>query len=346
MGNMSNISSTSILLQLPGLNHQRLLYLMRAAIDRCGLDLSGYTVFTEAASGAYLTTPIISAMAGADHVYALTRSTRYGSAEEIAASTLSLARLAGVEKHVEVILEKSQETVSKADIVTNSGHVRPIDSEMIAWMKPTAVIPLMYEDWELRPSDIDLVACRKRGIRITGTNERHGAVDVFSFLGIMAVKLLLDTGVAVYSSHVLLLCDNPFAPYIERGLAAAGAVVECVHSLADAREDIPYDAILVALTPTAQSALSEADIAKIAGYWPGSVVAIYWGDVDRTLLEVAGLSFWPPAAAPLGHMGILPSGVGPEPIIRLQVGSLKAAEAMLRYSLAPNHSAHEFGQPL
>ena len=43
----------------------------------------------------------------------------------------------------------------EADVVTNSGHVRPIDAETVAWMKPTAVVPLMYEAWEL--------AARRRG---------------------------------------------------------------------------------------------------------------------------------------------------------------------------------------
>ena len=34
----------------------------------------------------------------------------------------------------------------------------------------------------------------------------------------MAVKLLTDAGVAVCSSRLLLLCDNPFREHIERGL--------------------------------------------------------------------------------------------------------------------------------
>ena len=46
----------------------------------------------------------------------------------------------------------------------------------------------------LRP--LGRVSC-KRGILITGTNERHPAVGVFSLLGIMAVKLLVDTSVAL-----------------------------------------------------------------------------------------------------------------------------------------------------
>ena len=47
----------------PGLDPRRLIRLMSAAIGRCGLDLSGLTVLTEAASGAYVVTPVLAAMA-------------------------------------------------------------------------------------------------------------------------------------------------------------------------------------------------------------------------------------------------------------------------------------------
>lgn len=330
---------------VPGLNPRRLVTLMKAAIDRCELDLRGYDVFTEAASGAYLVTPVLAAMAGARQVVAVTRTTRYGTAAQIAADTMSLAALAGVSARVDVVTEKAESAISRADIVTNSGHVRPIDARMISWMKPTAVIPLMYEAWEYRDGDIDLAACRKRGIRMTGTNERHRAVDVFSFLGVMAVKLLLDAGVAVYSSRILLLCDNAFGAFIVRDLTSANATVDRVESLHAAPRDVAYDAVLIALTPGDAPVLSAEDIRTIGETWPGAVVAVYWGDVDRAALTAAGCEFWPREAPPLGHMGVLPSAVGPEPIIRLQSGSLKAAEAMLRYVSIPDHPAHAFGQP-
>jgi hypothetical protein len=234
---------------LPGLSTRRLATLIQAAIERCQLDLSGYVVLTEAASGPYVVTPVIAAMAGAEHVYGLTRSTHYGTVEEVTAQTLELAGLVGVQNHIEVITQKLPAVVSQADIVTNSGHVRPIDTTMIGWMKPTAVIALMYEAWEFRPEDVDLAACHQRTIRVGGTNERHPAVDVFSFLGLMAIKLLLDAGIAVYASRILLLCDNAFGPFIERGLVNAGASVDTRKSFATVPASSIYDALLVALHP-------------------------------------------------------------------------------------------------
>ena len=79
----------------PGLDPRRLVRLMREAVTRCELDLSGLTVLTEAASGAYVVTPVLAAIAGAD-VCAVAAGNAYASDEEIRELTVGLARLAGV----------------------------------------------------------------------------------------------------------------------------------------------------------------------------------------------------------------------------------------------------------
>lgn len=330
----------------PGLNPYRLVTLMKQAIERCNLQLQNAIVLTEAATGAYAVTPVIAAMAGAKKVFALTRSSRYGTFEEVVAQTKQLAEIAGLSDGIEFIRDKSPDIVAQADIITNSGHLRPLDAETISWMKPTAVIGLMYEAWEFRPEDVDIAACRQRGIEVVGVNERHPAVDVFSFLGIMAVKLLLDAGISVYSSNILLLCDNPFKSFIERGLVNAGATVDTVGHLSVAPKGKPYDAILVALHPHSESVLSAVDAAAIAKYYPGSLVAQYWGDIDRSAFASRQIPVCPEVEPKPGHMAILPSAVGPEPIVRLQTGGLKAAEAIWRQSLQSNDSAMEFVQLL
>jgi hypothetical protein len=316
----------------PGLNPQRLITLIRQSVQRCDLHLQNLTILTEAATGAYVVTPVIAAIAGAAKVFAIVRGSRYGSVEEVKALTLHLAELAGVSDRIEFITEKSKEIVKQVDIVTNSGHVRPLNAEMIGWMKATTAIGLMYEAWEFRPEDLDLAACRQQGIQVAGVNERHPSIDVFSFLGVMAVKLLLDAGISVYTSRILVLCDNPFSGFIERGLVSAGASVDLVDSLAAAAVDSDYDAILVALQPQPEPVLSGSDAAIVAKHWPGAVIAQYWGDIDRSAF--VSIPLWPEVEPKPGHMGILPSGVGPEPIIRLQTGGLKAAAVAWRQQQA------------
>ena len=314
----------------PGLHPLRLAALMRAAVERCQLDLSGRVVLTEAATGAYVVTPILAAMAGAEQVYALTRPTRYGTVEEVKTQTFELAKVVKIANRIEVITEKTREFVEQADVVTNSGHVRPIDANIIAWMKPTTVIPLMYETWEFRSYDVDIAACRQKGIQVGGTNERHPAVDVFSFLGIMAIKLLTDAGVSVYKSNILLLCDNPFDTYLRRDLTNAGGSVDMYESLPGVTDGKAYDVILVALRPGSEPVLSANAASTIADRWPGAVVTQFWGDLDRDALLAAGVPVWPSEAPAPGHMGILPSAIGPESIVRLQAGGLKSAEVLLR----------------
>lgn len=47
------------------------------------LDLNGLIVFTEAACGEFIYTPIIAAMAGAKKVYAITKDSKYASKDEV-----------------------------------------------------------------------------------------------------------------------------------------------------------------------------------------------------------------------------------------------------------------------
>jgi len=239
-----------------------------------------------------------------------------------------VAQLAGVRDRIEIVTGRSPAIVAQADIITNSGHVRPIDRDMIGWMKPSAVVSLMYEAWEFRPGDVDLDACRERQIRVGATDERHPDVDVFSFLAPMAVKLLLDAHVAVYRSSILLLCDNPFSGFILRGLIRAGATVDVADSVATAPRQQRYDAIVVALHPRDVPVVSAADARLISCNWPGAVVAQFWGDIDRAALDDLHVPLWPEKAPAAGHMGILPSAIGPEPVIRLQAGGLKVGELL------------------
>jgi hypothetical protein len=317
---------------------------MRSAVHECRLDLSGAVVLTEAASGPYVVTPVLAAMAGAGEVIALTRTTRYGTATEVTDATMALAVAVGVAGSITVTTERRAEDIARADVVTNSGHVRPIDAGMAAMMKPSAVVPLMFEAWEAEcgRTDLDIPALRARGIAVAGTNERHPAVDVFSYLGLMAVKMLLDAGIPAYRSRVALLCDNAFRPYIHRGLSAAGARVQAASALEDLIDGPEPDALVVALRPTGAPVLASAALSTLAARWPGCLVAQYWGDLDRSALASLDVAVWPESAPALGHMGVLPSAVGPDPIVRLQAGGLKVAEVLLKSAQARTPQDWEF----
>lgn len=66
----------------------RMRKVVKKAIKKFNLDLKGLTVFTEAATGNYLYTSIISALAGSDRVFAVTGDSKYGKKDEVAEQTL------------------------------------------------------------------------------------------------------------------------------------------------------------------------------------------------------------------------------------------------------------------
>lgn len=313
-----------------GFSHKRLLRLIKGAIERCNLDLTNQVIFTEAATGAYVVTPVIAALAGAKKVYAITKNTSYGSIKQVIQETNNLANLANISSIIEIITEKTPEIVNKADLITNSGHVRPIDKEMIDSMKPSAVISLMYESWEFRKEDVDLDYCTQKGIKVAGVNERHPSIDVFSFLGIMTVKQLLDAGIAVYKSKILLLCDNDFSEFIKQTLSNNGAKVYCFQRLDQANMEINYDAIIIALKPQDNYVLSELEVKIISQKFSDCIVVQFWGDLDRDLFYKLNILIYPTQTVKKGHMGILPSEIGPEPIIRLQTAGLKTGSVLLK----------------
>jgi hypothetical protein len=314
----------------PGWSPDRLARLATEAVRDLELDLGGTTVLTEAATGAYVVTPVLAAMAGADHVHAVTRATRYGTVADVEAQTSALASLLGVEDQIAISVDAGPDLFAMADVVTNSAHLRPIDGERVAAMPPGAVLSLMFEAWEIEAGrhDVDLGAVTEAGIAVAGTNERHPDIDVFGYLGLMTVLQLADAGVAAYRAEVAVLCDNAFAPSLEQGLTGAGARCRIAATLDELLDEPIPDALVVAMRPTGTPVLAPGQVNRLAEAWPGTMVTQFWGDLDREAMHAVGVPVWPACAPSTGHMGVLPSRVGPEPVVRLQAGGLKVAEIL------------------
>ncbi|MBR0714909.1 hypothetical protein [Bradyrhizobium liaoningense] len=303
---------------------------MSRALAETLLDLSELTVLTEAATGAYAVTAVLAAMAGARRVYAFTRPTRHGTSADARRQTLELAGSVGVADRIDVLEQITPDILHRTDIVTNSGHLRPLTAALIEELPREAVIALMFEAWEFRPEDLDMEACLRRGIPIVGVNERHPSVDVFSFLGPLCVKQLHDCGLSVYRNRIAVLCDNDFIGSLRAGLASSGASVDTFDNVQAVYRD-EWDAIIVALRPAAEPRIGSQEAMHLAACAPAGVVIVqFWGDMDRTALSANGLGVWPTAPPASGHMGILLSEIGPEPIVRLQAGGLRAAEWVRR----------------
>jgi hypothetical protein len=313
------------------MNPARLVKLIQDAIAFLKLDLSGLTVLTEAASGAYVVTPVVASLAGANCVLALTRDSRYASAEAVIAQTRALESLCGVEGRVEIYTQHSLDLFAQGDIVTNLGFVRPIDAMAIAAMKPTAVIPLMCEAWEFRPGDVDLQACRNRGIPVVGTNEDYPGLEVFAYSGWLCLKMLFEAQIEVHKSKIILVSSDKFGRVIERQFLGSGVSVQLFRTLRDVPQQIlaEADALVIAdYTRTDLIIGQEGDISalELAQVAPSLTVVQFAGRVDTGGLIQNGLFVYPGYGTEARRMAKTLAVLGPRPVVELHVAGLKVAE--------------------
>jgi hypothetical protein len=321
--------------------------LLREMISQFGLSLDGLNVYTEAASGHYALGPILAALAGAKHVTAQVLESRFGLARDVLSATRQLAQWYGVDHVIECVDRRSYSHLSCADIVTNSGHVRPIDRDLIDVLKPTAVIPLMWETWEFRESDFDLNRCRQRGILVLGTNEQVDPCDMRPFIGLSGFKLLLELG---YDGGNILVLGN--APIPGATLVNAFRRLDLnVTWVSDSPEaDMPYCDLLSHFTSQGgrYSHLIVAehhnstlllgsggllDFTHINSVNPSLKVGVICGNIDPAGLRISGLRFMPEFITPFGFMSYQPAVLGPRPVLTLYAAGLKIGERMARARL-------------
>ncbi|HZZ75345.1 MAG TPA: hypothetical protein VFE04_05425 [Puia sp.] len=315
------------------------------------LDLKGKTVLTEAASGAYIVTPVLAAIAGAK-VFAFSKTTKYGKVEEIFSNTKTLAdSFKEFALDIHLIDQLNPEIIAEADIITNSGHLRPLNESILKHAKDEVVIPLMYEAWEWRDADMDIGYIRKRGIKIGATNERHPQVDVFNYLGDMALKLIFDSGICPYNNKFIMLCNNDFGPFIAKVLAGIcdglGVIdrnenrtmydeyqIDWIGGFPEINIPEKYkdaEAVIFTAYPFDKNWIGEKtpiSLQQLQSQMSDPFILRYAGDLDEDYLRDKHIKFYPNHVHS-GHMGILPSAIGYDPIIRLQSGGLKAGEALL-----------------
>ena len=304
------------------------------AVGELELDLRGRVVLTEGATGAYVVTPVLAALAGAE-VYAFTRPTRYGTVADVTRATRALLRELDLPDDAVTVLDTlSPDVVARADVITNSGHLRPLDESVLAHARSDVVIPLMYEAWEERAEDVDLGYVRGRGIRVPATNERHPDVDVFSYLGELAVRQVHQAGLSLTRNRFVLFCNNPFGSFLATTLGALCADLVVVQSVEELVARLPLPDVtgfVLAAYPFDQEWVGSDGVLSpefFAEHFPGAVLLRFAGHVDEAALSAHDISYHPEVVR-RGHMGTLLSDLGPDSVVQLQAGGLKAAEVAL-----------------
>lgn len=313
-------------------NPTRLVRLIQNAVDFLGLDLSGLTVLTEAASGPYVVTPIIAAIAGAERILALTQNSSYASVEIVLNQTRALEVLCGVEDRVDIYTQRSLDLFSQADLVTNLGFVRPINAKILKVMKSTAVVSLMCEAWEFRYGDVDLEACQAKGILVLGTNEDYPGLEVFTYSGNLCLKMLFDAQIEVYKSTIVIVGRDKFGPTIQQAIKKAGANAVLIDdlNLPENRKTLSGADVLVVADYLRSDAIigDGGDITpmELAILTPSLTVLQYAGVVDIEGLRQVGISCHPAKMLGPHRMAFTLAELGPRPVVELHTAGLKVGE--------------------
>lgn len=311
---------------------------VEAAICDFSLSMNASNVLTEAANGYFAVTPLIAALAGAT-VDAVARDSNYGSADDVVKMHEKIAESWGVRHKIVYHKKLSENIIRHADIITNLGHVRPIDKSFVDKMKDTAVIPLMWETWEWRRADVDIEACRNKGIPVLGTNERVPGLRIFDYVGALALKLLFEAGLEIINQRIALVGSGEFLNKSEDKLQAVGADTEVVRITGDRMQQCQLsgdiDAV-VFLEHQHPRELVGANgiISNERTFWHKKRIVHICGNIDAEWLSRQGAILSPLSPASFGTMSYNTAYVGPVPVIRLHTAGLKVGEAMWRARLS------------
>lgn len=335
--------------ELPeSLLENRCLRLLREYVAGFELNLGELTVLTEAATGFYKYTPIMCALAGARKVYAVAADNAWGKADQVKNETLSLSRKLNLRDRIEVVKEKTPEIVGLCDIVTNSGAVRPIDAPTVAGMKPTCVVPLMWETWEFRPWELDLDACRRKGILVMGTDEsrmdwRYTSYIIWKLLNECFIeghhcRIMIIASGRIGLSHARLMRDNGVT---FRWLCFDDEVSEEFENVIISSEDKNE---LLAFLSTCDALvlderLHEGQLIGNGGLFtseelneanPGLVLIYRDGKIDYQSIKDEGVYIYPDRLPRKKSATVYSYYLGPRPVFELYAAGLKVGEVMAR----------------
>ena len=313
--------------------------LVRRLVTEVGLDLSGLTVLTELASKDFMLTPVIASIAGAKDVRVWGRDTRYGKAKDLAAELENTYRLADLPIPTKIrINERVDADIESANIVTNSGMLRPLDVAFLSQMVANrSVVSLMYDAWEFRDSDLDIDACRTLGIEVVGVNENDRDFPIFEFCGPLAAKMVFEAGYEILGSRVIIWSNDDFGHTISAYLEKMGAASvfmttdQAAAELALANADV---IIFAKYTENRTLVGSDSDalfsLPRLAQLNPHLGIVHLYGKIDAADVRDAGFSIHPDRNGLPSVMSYTLADLGSLPVLKLTIAGLRAAQEVLR----------------
>lgn len=277
-------------------------------VEKYGLDLSGISIVVEHATGDYLYTATMAMLAGAEEVFLLSpeRDPDYRKA----------------------IFEV-------ADIVTNSGKVRPITKEDIENMKPGSVIAAMMSREQTRKGDVDQKACEKKNVSVAYVNEEE--LGIYDSIGFKILKAIFAAGMGGWHESFLLFSTGPLKRFYQQALWNNGIQFQNFQDLFSHKIDLKdYDAIILADHYDSTRLLGEKGmipVSKIVKENPLLKIINIAGllsEKDLKLLQTSGIEVFPSFVSPKGHTNLSGSFLSYRVVIELNAAGIKAAQDLWR----------------
>lgn len=316
----------------------RALKIIQQVIGKLNLNLQGKTVLTEVGSGLFIYTPIIALMAGAEKVFAWTKDTPYGNADDIIETCKSILKIVSIsdDKIVFSKNERPVEHIQQANIITNSGHIRPLDKSFLEHVNPAnTVIPLMYEKWELRHSDIDIDYCLANHIKVAGTWENHPDLKIFDYCEQLILKICFEAGYEIAQNKIIIWSDDHFGALAERGFKSLGAsnVIKTT-DLNVLYENVSQADFIFFCDYLSKRNLigiaAEIDLDRIIKINNSIGIVHLSGSIDNDDVKKKNISIYPDQKGYPVRMTFTLAHLGLTPVLHLQAAGLKVGELLYK----------------
>jgi hypothetical protein len=191
----------------------------------------------------------------------------------------------------------------------------------------------MCETWELRPDDVDITACRAKGIPVLGTNEEYPGLDIFAYSGWLCLKMLFEAQIELHKSQILIVSSDKFGNVIHRQLLYCGASSRLTPSLHQIKDINEVEAVVVAdytrddMIIGPEGDITAQDLSRLA---PKATIIQFAGLIDLSGLLECGLTVYPTVEPAAHRMGMTLAALGPRPVVELHTAGLKVGELMWR----------------
>jgi hypothetical protein len=292
------------------------------------INLKGKKVLTEAASGNYICTPVLSALSGAD-VFAVAKESKFGTIQQVQKEVLSMAKELKIKNQISIIKNFSDIDLAGIDVVTNTGFVRPINKALIDKLSPSCVIPLMWEPWEFRPKELDLDYAINKGLKVYGTNEADPRLLTMNYIGLIVLDFIKKGRGIENNLKILIIGSEKFNTAIQYVLEKENVSVTSIFTNKFRAIDVSdYDIIVVSEIASPKLIIGSSADALInsSSLTEDQLIIHIAGNVEFTKIRC---KHYPENPASIGHMSYTTDYIDPVAVFDLHAAGLKVAEGML-----------------